>query len=336
MSNFTPASGMVIAAELQNSPKPSRSIPFISDPARARSMTKAASSQTYYTIRLLADRPSADNAYRAYAYFRWVDDILDAPGRSKEERLAFLRRQQQIIGRCYAGERPVNLCPEEQLVAGLIASDRDEESGLHTYISQMMIVMAYDAGRKGRLISQLELDVYTLRLSMAVTEALHYFIGRDCASPMGESRYLAVTAAHITHMLRDAIEDTKNGYYNIPRDYLDKHGISPQEVDTVVYREWVKSRVKLARKLFEGGRANLAQVESARCRLAGYAYIARFEWILDAIEKDNYRLRAGYPERKSFRAALKMGLVVGSQILRSPHKTRNEFHSDFNAARRTA
>jgi len=29
-------------------------------------------------------------------------------------------------------------------------------------------------------------------------------------------RYLAVTGAHITHMLRDAVEDAEAGYYNIP------------------------------------------------------------------------------------------------------------------------
>ncbi len=40
----------------------------------AASITKAASRQTFYTVRLLADRDLLDDAYRAYAYFRWVDD----------------------------------------------------------------------------------------------------------------------------------------------------------------------------------------------------------------------------------------------------------------------
>ena len=44
----------------------------------ATSITKAASKQTYYTIRFLADRERVADAYRAYAYFRWVDDTLDA------------------------------------------------------------------------------------------------------------------------------------------------------------------------------------------------------------------------------------------------------------------
>jgi hypothetical protein len=44
----------------------------------ASSITKAGSYQTYYTIRFLVDRERVDDAYRAYAYFRWVDDVLDA------------------------------------------------------------------------------------------------------------------------------------------------------------------------------------------------------------------------------------------------------------------
>ena len=48
------------------------------NPMLAASITKAASQQTYYTIRFLADRELVPDAYRAYAYFRWVDDALDA------------------------------------------------------------------------------------------------------------------------------------------------------------------------------------------------------------------------------------------------------------------
>ena len=46
--------------------------------ALAATITKAASKQTYYTIRLFVDRGRVEDAYRAYGYFRWVDDVLDA------------------------------------------------------------------------------------------------------------------------------------------------------------------------------------------------------------------------------------------------------------------
>ena len=58
------------------------------------------------------------------------------------------------------------------------------------------------------------------------------------------------------------------------------------------------------------GRDYLAQVENLRCRLAGYAYIARFEGVLGAIEAEDYRLRPDYAEYKRKSAALQMGWSV--------------------------
>jgi phytoene/squalene synthetase len=288
----------------------------------AASITKEASIQTYLTIRYLADTQLVDDAYRAYAYFRWVDDALDDGQMDETERLAFLARQQEIVFQCYQGKWPHGLSPEENLVADLIHNDLDragheEKLGLRYYVKHMMEVMAIDARRRDQLISQEELTEYTRHLATAVTEAMHYFIGHDDAAPQDETRYLAVSGAHITHMLRDAIEDAAVGYYNIPESYLESHNIAPEDVDHGAYRAWVRSQVDLARSYFATGRAYMAQVENFRCRLAGYAYIVRFEVVLEAIENEDYLLRAAYPERKSTKARLKMGLTALAQTITS-------------------
>ncbi len=166
--------------------------------------------------------------------------------------------------------------------------------------------MAFDADRRGRLISQSELDDYTLCLARAVTEALHYFIGHSCSSPHCEARYLAVSGAHITHMLRDMIEDVDAGYYNIPHEVVAAHSLTLVDVNAPAYREWVKKRIQEARRCFRLGRAYLSQVESLRCRIAGYAYMRRFEWVLSAIEREGYVLRKQYPERKERGRSIEM------------------------------
>ena len=273
----------------------------------AASITKAASQQTYYTIRLLVDRARQADAYRAYAYFRWVDDTLDEAMPGKAERLAFIEQQKTLVHNGYQGHWPSNPLPEERMLCDLIRRNPQPVSGLRAYIDNMMAVMTFDARRKDRLISRDELDNYAQLLATAVTEALHYFIGHGQASPQNEARYLAATGAHVAHMLRDAIDDTNNGYINIPHEFLAAHQIEPEAINTAAYREWVCGRVRLARDCFQAGRRYLAQVENTRCRLAGYAYMARFEFILDAIERDAYCLRAAYPERKTVQAALKMG-----------------------------
>jgi phytoene/squalene synthetase len=180
----------------------------------------------------------------------------------------------------------------------------------------MMAVMAFDTHRRDRLISQWELAEYSRYLSTAVTDALHYFIGHDDPTPDSEARYLAVTGAHITHLLRDTFEDIEAGYYNIPCEFLERHKITARDVYTDAYREWVKSRVQLARECFEHGRNYIRQVKNRRCRIAGYAYIARFETVLDLIEKDNFWLRPEYGERKSLRGGIFMGWSLLSMMLK--------------------
>jgi len=276
----------------------------------AASITKAASKQTYYTIRLLADHDRVADAYRAYAYFRWVDDALDAESGSSQERNVFIGRQISLSKRCYRGESAPDATIEEQMLIELIQSDTEKNSGLQFYLRNMMAVMAFDAGRRGRLISQNELDEYTRLLASAVTEALHYFIGHGCYSPQNEARHLAVTAAHITHMLRDTMDDIQAGYFNIPHEVLDANHISPQDVQSDAYRAWVRSRVQLARAYFKTGREYLNRVENPRCRLAGFAYTARFECVLDSIEREDFLLRAAYPERKSLGTILRAGRSI--------------------------
>ena len=281
----------------------------------AQSITKDASSQTYYTIRFLVDSERVDNAYRAYAYFRWVDDTLDGGSLSTFERSAFLERQKSLLENCYQGTPPGNSTAEEDMLIELVQQDKEKDSGLQIYLRNMMKVMDFDARRRGRLISQFELNEYTRWLASAVTEAMHYFIGNGSYSPRDETRYLAVTAAHITHMLRDTFDDLQAGYYNIPREALASDRMLPKYMYSKACREWVRNRVQLARSYFRAGRDYLSRVENPRCRLAGYAYTARFEWLLDTFEQEDYFLRPEYSERKSIQTGLRMGLSTLSALI---------------------
>ena len=284
----------------------------------ASSITKVASKQTYYTVCFLVDRERVEDAYRAYGYFRWVDDTLDAVTISGPERIAFIERQKSLLEKCYRGEtlRDANL--QENMLVELIQHDQEKSSGLQLYLRNMMQVMDFDVKRRGRLISQVELNEYTRWLATAVMEAIHYFIGHDDFAPHDEMRYLAVSAAHITHMLRDTFDDTKLGYYNIPREVLGENQIGPQNVQSDAYCAWVKSRVQLARDYFQAGKGYFSRVENLRCRLACYAYIARFEWLLDTIEREGYRLRPQYDERKSLRTGLLMSWLTLSSVVNPP------------------
>ena len=292
-------------------------------PSLASAVTKAASKQTYYTIRFLVDRDRRDDAYRAYAYFRWVDDILDGQAASElvttdGRRRWFVERQGALLDRCLRGEAPLHANLHEAMLVELVQRAGSGDEALVAYLRNMMRVMDFDVRRRGQLVSAAELSDYTGWLATAVTEAMHYFIGNGAEAPRDETRYLAVTGAHIMHMLRDTYEDVRAGYFNVPREVLEASSIGPADVHSDAYRAWVADRVQLARTCFEGGRDYFARVAEPRHRLAGLAYMARFEWLIETLEREGYRLRPRYDERRSLATGLHMGWQAVSWLARGP------------------
>jgi phytoene/squalene synthetase len=279
----------------------------------AKAITHTSSKQTYITARLLVDEGLVVDCLRAYAYLRWVDDVIDIEARTRQDRITFINRQRELVARLYSGEQPEGLKPEEQLVADLIGPDRRANNGLHSFICNFLRVLEFDAERKGRLISQSELSWYSGCLGKSVTDGIQYFIGNDHTYPDSNERYLAATAAHITHMLRDMKEDLTEGFINIPREYLEACGINydesrglrPEDLDSPALRVWVWSQVELARSYFRQGKRYLDRLNVLRCKIAGYWYCARFEVVLDTIESDGYTLRDSYDERRKLATWLK-------------------------------
>jgi phytoene/squalene synthetase len=289
----------------------------------ARSITWSSSKQSFLTAWFLADRNLVDDCLRGYAYFRWADDIIDISLHNKEERQAFIARQKTLIDQLYRQEHPTDLTPEEAMLADLISHDQGNNSGLQSFIHNFMAVLEFDANRKGRLINSGELNKYSFLLSIAVMDGIQYFIGCCYAYPKPEARCQAVLGAHITHMLRDMLEDIPAGFINIPEEYVQAHGIDLQNVQPELLREWVREQVQLARACFGVGKRYIDSLKVLRCKLAGYCYCARFERILDTIEKDGYLLRPDYTELKGLAAWLDMArltLVVTVQHLLGRHR----------------
>jgi phytoene/squalene synthetase len=286
----------------------------------ARSITWKGSKQTYVTGRLLIDRDLVDDFYRAYAYFRWVDDVIDVSSHSDEERITFIKRQRDLIDGCYNNRRPDELTPEEEILADLVSHDRSENSGLQSFIRNMFAIIEFDAFRKGRPVGREELVWYSNCLAKSVTDGIQYFIGNGQPYPKGDNRYSAATGAHIAHLLRDTLPDTADGFINIPAEYLETHDIRPDDVDSNPYRAWVRERAEDARQYLNDGKRYLDEMAVLRCKIAGYWYCARFEAVLDTIDRDDYHLRLDYKERQKLSTWLKISLLAVNITFR--HITR--------------
>jgi phytoene/squalene synthetase len=254
----------------------------------------------------MVDRDLVEDFFRAYAYFRWIDDVIDVSSRSDDERILFIKRQRELIDQLYQKERVDDLTSKEEILADLIGHDRGEDSGLHSFICNMFAIIEFDALRKGRLIEQDELNWYLSTLAKSVTDGLQYFVGNGHPYPDGRGKYLAGEAAHISHVLRDMDQDIADGFINIPREYLEEHNITHKDMDNPAYRTWVRESVELARDYFDEGKLYLDELEVLRCKIVGHWYCARFEVVLDTIEEDGYVLRKEYHERRRISTWLKI------------------------------
>lgn len=272
--------------------------------ALARSITWAGSKQAYITARLMVDKALVDDFFRAYAYFRWADDVVDSPdsnerSQSNQRRIAFVQRQRELVDGLYRNERPEDLAAEEEMLAHLISHDRGEESGLQSFIRNMLAIIEFDAHRIGKIVGERELNWYSQTVAKSVTDGIQYFIGNGHRYPDGGGRYAAAIGAHITHLLRDTMQDKADGFINIPREYLEAIEIGPDDVDRPPYRAWVRERVEQARQQFKEGKQYLRRLDVLRCKIVGHWYCARFERVLETIEKDDYYLRSKYEERRN-------------------------------------
>ena len=263
----------------------------------AHSITWKSSKQSYLTTLILADRDMVDDCLRAYAYMRWADDAIDITLQSENDRSAFIARQKMLIENLYLGKWLTGLCPEERMLADLIGHDRNPNSGLHSFICNFMAVIEFDSNRRGLLVSNRELATYTTCLATAVMDGIQYFIGNGNQYLQNPERIKAVTGAHITHMLRDMLEDVQNGIINIPLEAFDELGISIENLNNEAFRHWVSGQIRIARQAFEEGQDYITSISVLRCKLAGEWYLARFKCIVNAIEGEGYKLRLEYPER---------------------------------------
>ena len=114
------------------------------------SITRSASLQTYLVIRFLSDRALRDDAFRAYAYFRWLDDALDQSSLDQAARIALCDRQVALANCCYQRDWPITASREEGLLVDLIRHHPEPCGGQFTYVHRMFAVMSFVARRHWR------------------------------------------------------------------------------------------------------------------------------------------------------------------------------------------
>jgi phytoene/squalene synthetase len=276
----------------------------------ARSITKADSKQSYYTGLFMVDKPLRDDFYRAYAYFRWVDDVIDVHSKTNDERFRFIKQQRKLIDSLYNDEQPDNLTPEEDMLVELISHDKNKNSNLQSFIRNMFAIIEFDVYRKGRLVTKDELKWYSETIAKSEIDGLMYFIKNDHPYPYSENCYHAIIGAHMGHLMRDMLPDIEEGFINIPKEYINEHELDPFDPNSEPFRNWLKGRIKEARWYMDEGKRYLESLDVLRMKIVGNWYIARFEVVLDAIEREGYILRPKYREQRKLSVFLRFAKLT--------------------------
>jgi len=260
--------------------------------AIAKERTKASNPTAYFLVRLFGEKDRRDHSFLIYAYFRWVDDIIDCPRTSYEEKKRFMERQGKLLRNLYDGlAYQGDYILEEQFAHYFVAFDREMGFALKDDILGMFSVSMHDLERNGAPTPAKEMDEFIYVESKSFINMIRFFCG-ETGGYDGADEYDEGIGCKLVHLLRDFIEDLDQGCVNISRDDMEKYRINLDNVNNDNFRAWVRDRVELVRERFRRGKRNLSNSRRLRYKIASYLYCAKYEDILTIIEKDNYYLRS--------------------------------------------
>ncbi|MGF1593818.1 MAG: presqualene diphosphate synthase HpnD [Kiloniellaceae bacterium] len=187
--------------------------------AHVRTVATRSGSSFLWGMRLLA-RPRREAMYAIYAFCREVDDIADEGG-SPEEKLRRLAAWRDEIEHLYAGR------PTRPTAQALLRPLRDYGLPKDEFLA-VIDGMEMDARADIRAPSMAEFRLYCRRVAGAVgVLSVHAF---GATEPEAQDLALAEgDALQFTNILRDIAEDAGRGRLYLPRELLQRHGITTDD-----------------------------------------------------------------------------------------------------------
>lgn len=192
--------------------------------------------------------PEKRRATRAlYAFCRMTDDLVDEPDEgadlSREERLGLLKEWQT---------RAFDPAPSSD--DALVLAWADARARFHIpqrYAEQLIDGVAQDLTHSGYQTFA-DLTGYCYGVASTVGLMSMHIVGYRGAEAIPYAVKLGV-ALQMTNILRDVMEDWRNGRLYLPREELDSFGIAPEEIGERVdyrWREFMRFQIARNRQLY--------------------------------------------------------------------------------------
>jgi phytoene synthase len=181
-----------------------------------RHRVEAAGTSFYWAMRLLP-QDRRNGMYAIYAFCREVDDIADGE-RSVEHKLAALAAWREEIDALYGGR------PRHLVARALCEPTRRYRLRRNDFLA-VIDGMEMDAQEDIRAPDFATLDLYCARVASAVGHLSVHVFGDpgDAAHAVADSLGRAL---QLTNVLRDLDEDAGRNRLYLPREILDRHGIT--------------------------------------------------------------------------------------------------------------
>jgi phytoene/squalene synthetase len=193
-------------------------------------------------------------ANAVYGYFRWADDVVDAPDREDSAVQRFMVRQEDIIH----GRTPA-LHPAEGALRWALTQPGTGPR-LQAPVKLMAEALSYDAYRAPGPIPAADLQQQVERIGDAFVGAIWVCSGAE-GNP-SDAALLLARAATATHMLRDREEDALLGYHNLPREHFgDVAPTTGPELEA-----WLTARAVEVQGWFADGLASCDDIRPPRTR----------------------------------------------------------------------
>ena len=198
------------------------------DHAEVAARARASGSSFFWAMRLLP-RSQRQAMFGLYAFCREVDDIADARGLGRAQRLAALERWQAEIEAVYAGRPTTAIGRVLHAPAAALRLDRRE-------FEAIIAGMRMDAETAIRAPSRATLELYCRRVAVATGRLSVVVFGAPGAAGRTVADHLG-RALQLTNILRDLDDDAAIGRLYLPRELLANHGITAdQPADVLAHR----------------------------------------------------------------------------------------------------
>lgn len=214
------------------------------------------------------------HAIVGFAWLKCLDDAVDEEP-DADRAADTLRRQRRLMERVYGGDGLSGeaLPIPDRFGVPLFRRDRALGAPLRPILEAILETMAFDVDRRGKVLSDAELDAHVVKLGGSVLRYLAHFVSMDLRLP---DEYVEPASRAYLHAdsLIDLAEDLRAGLINIPAEAMERYGIDPRSPGPEV-EAWRRNQVPGITALFEEARSHTRRIDSRAMRLLSSLFLAR-------------------------------------------------------------